>query len=402
MTTKKKKPIKKVKRKTTKSKSAKKRYLSQNMRILLATAFLLAFVVICLVALVNLRTSLLPESVSVQSDEYLVYEEPADEIHKQKIFDYTDIRELIENQLINGPHSMGWRRLPDQKNIQVRKIFGDFPSAPFLAELVTHIEHTDSPAQLKVSRKNGIIHLFWQDDLRLELRYQIPTTVKTQQGKIAVIMDDMGVSLSTLHKLLQLDIIITPSILPSTGKALSSASLLQEKGREYMIHLPMQPRSYPRTSPGANALLLGQSEAETRQLVQSYMAAVPGAVGGNNHMGSRYTEESEGMRIVLNELKEHDLFFIDSRTIGSSVAFSEARKMGLKTATRNIFLDNQDDIPYIRRQIRKMVNLAGKNKEVIAICHPHAATLEAFRLEQGWLKQQSVDFVSASKLVHTY
>ncbi len=169
-----------------------------------------------------------------------------------------------------------------------------------------------------------------------------------------------------------------------------------------MIHMPMQPRSYPQTNPGANALLLGQSEDKIRRLVQSYIDEVPGAVGGNNHMGSRYTEESEPMRIVLDELKQHELFFIDSRTIGSSVAFSEARKMGLKTATRNIFLDNKEDITYVRQQIHKMVHLAGKNREIIAICHPHAETLEAFRLEQGWLRQQPVDFVSASNLVHVY
>lgn len=76
--------------------------------------------------------------------------------------------------------------------------------------------------------------------------------------------------------------------------------------------------------------------------------------------------------------------------------------MGLKTATRNIFLDNKDDVAYIRQQIRKMVDLAGKNREVIAICHPHKETLEAFRLEQDWLRQQPVAFVAASKLVHVY
>ncbi len=166
--------------------------------------------------------------------------------------------------------------------------------------------------------------------------------------------------------------------------------------------MPMQPRSYPETNPGTNALLLGQSEAETHRLIQSYIEGVPGAVGCNNHMGSRYTEETDAMRVVLNELKQNDLFFIDSRTIGSSVAFSEARKMGLETATRNIFLDNKANVAYIRKQIRKMVTLAGKNQEIIAICHPHAETLEAFRLEQGWLEQQSVDFVSASDLVHVY
>ena len=395
MTTKKKKLIKKTKRK-----SSKKKQLSQNTRIILASVFLLGFVAICLFALVNLRNTVLSESPIVTND--FVYEEPTGDLHPLKAHGYNDIRDLIENQLINGPHSMGWRKLPDREDIQIRKIFGDFPSDPFLAELISHIEQTGSSAQLQVSRKKGIIQLYWQGGLRLELNYQVPTVAPTDRGKIAIIMDDMGGSLSTLQELLRLEVTITPSILPGTSRAIPATVLLRDKGREYMIHMPMQPRSYPKTNPGANALLLGQSEDKTRNLVRSYLAGVPGAVGGNNHMGSRYTAALEPMRIVLDEMQQHDLFFIDSRTIGDSVAFSEARKMGLRTATRNIFLDNRADVSYIRQQIRKMVNLAGKNREIIAICHPHAETLKAFRLEQDWLQKQTVDFVPASELVHAY
>ena len=395
MAIKKKKPTKKTRRK-----SAKKRALSQNMRILMASVFLFGFVVISLVALVYLQSSFLTEPVAVH--EELIYEEPADVVHTLKPHNYADIQALIENQLINGPDSIGWRKLPDRKNVQIRKIFGDFPSPLFLNELEGHIEQANSSAQLRVNRNKGIIDLYWLGELQLELRYQVPAEVKNVRGKIAVIMDDIGISLTPLRQLLQLDIVITPSILPGTRNALSATSLLQDGNREYMIHMPMQPRSYPETNPGTNALLLGQSEAETHRLIQSYIEGVPGAVGCNNHMGSRYTEETDAMRVVLNELKQNDLFFIDSRTIGSSVAFSEARKMGLETATRNIFLDNEANVAYIRKQIRKMVTLAGKNQEIIAICHPHAETLEAFRLEQGWLEQQSVDFVSASDLVHVY
>ncbi|MCK5826605.1 MAG: divergent polysaccharide deacetylase family protein [Desulfuromusa sp.] len=395
MTIKKRKSIKK-----TGCKSAKKRQLSQNTRILLAAVFLFGFVALSLFALVRLQTVFLPEPMT--SHKELVYEEPADVVHQLKSYSYADIRALLENQLMNGSFSSGWRKLPDRNNVQVREIFGDFPSAPFLAELENHLEQANPLVQLKISRGKGTIDFYWQGVLQLELQYQVPTAVKIKRGKIAVIMDDIGLSLSPLQKLLQLDIIITPSILPGTANALSATSLLQNDDREYMIHMPMQPRSYPQTNPGANALLLGQSEDKTRSLIQSYIKGVPGAVGCNNHMGSRYTEESKAMRIVLDELKRYNLFFIDSRTIGDSIAFSEARKMGLRTATRNIFLDNQESISAIRKQIRRMVSLAGENKEIIAICHPHSETLEAFRLEQDWLKQQEVDFVSASELVHTY
>jgi len=178
--------------------------------------------------------------------------------------------------------------------------------------------------------------------------------------------------------------------------------LLQQADREYMIHLPMQPKSYPRANPGPNALLLGQDEARTRQLVRHYMDRVPGAAGANNHMGSSYTLERGPMHIVLEELKQNGQFFIDSKTIAGSVAYDEARKMGLPTAARNIFLDNEENVPYIRRQIRKMVRLSDDKGEVVAICHPYPQTLEALRLELPWLKQQPVDFVPASALVHVY
>jgi polysaccharide deacetylase 2 family uncharacterized protein YibQ len=395
MTIKKKKTTKKTARKST-----KRAQMSQKMRILLASAFLLGFVVVCLLILIRLQAVFLAEPAT--SSEELVYEEPADVIHIIKPYSYADIHGLIENQLINGPLSSGWQKLPDRDNVQIRKVFGDFPTDPFLAELENHIEQANSQAKLKISRDKGIIKLYWQDELRLELHYQVPVVVKTNRGKIAVIMDDLGSSLRPVNKLLQLDVMITPAILPGTSRAKKMTVLLQNNGREYMIHLPMQPRSYPKTNPGANALLLGQSEAETRRLIQSYIKGVPGAVGCNNHMGSRYTEESQPMQLVLAELKRYGLFFVDSRTIGDSVAFTEARKMGLKTATRNIFLDNDEDISAIRKQIHRMVSLAGDNHEIIAICHPYSETLEAFRLEQDWLKEQEVDFVPASALVHAY
>ena len=401
MTLKKKKTQKKTARKKT-SKGQKRKPLSQNMRVLLASLFLLGFVGICLIMLVSLRKNYLAQDDSSSITEVFTYEEPSSEMQTTKIYRYDDILALIDNQLINGPDSMGWRKLPDEGGVQIRKIFGDFPSTPFLSELKAHIEQTGSPAELKVSRSQGIIHLFWQDQLHLELRYQIPPSTIIKGGRIAVIMDDLGGSLRTLNKLLELNFIITPSILPGTSRSIPATDLLKRAGREYMIHIPMQPRSYPRTNPGANALLLGQSEEKTQQLVESYLAAVPGAVGSNNHMGSRYTEDSAAMRRVLTELKRHNLFFIDSRTIGDSVAFAEARKMGVRTATRNIFLDNTEDVSYIRRQIRKMVSLAGDNREIIAICHPYKETLEAFRLEQDWLRQQPVTFVAASELVHLY
>ncbi len=374
----------------------------QKLKILLASIFLLVFVAVCLFTLVVLR-----ESYFSPRGEFAYEEKPLPQIQpepapKQPIYGYQQILQVIENELLSGRDSEGWKKLSNEGEVQRLQVFGDYPPADRLTDLASQLTATGAPVQLDLQPRKGQINLFWQGELRLNLRYRVPLEVKSSRPKIAVIMDDMGRSLKTFETLLELDLLITPAILPESEKATRAARLLQRAGREYMIHMPMQPKSYPRANPGPNALLLGQTEQEIRQLVRRYIDLVPGAVGGNNHMGSRYTEEREPMRIVLDELRQSGQFFIDSKTIAGSVAYDEARKMGLPTAVRNIFLDNEEDVGYIRRQIREMVRLSDVKGEVIAICHPYPETIEAFRQELAWLKQQQIDFVPASALTRMY
>ena len=108
------------------------------------------------------------------------------------------------------------------------------------------------------------------------------------------------------------------------------------------------------------------------------------------------------MRVVLDELQQGGQFFVDSKTIGTSIAYDEARRMKVPTAARQIFLDNREDLDYIRQQIRRMVRMSDERGELVAICHPYPETLQAFREELAWLKQQQVDFVPASTLARVY
>lgn len=378
------------------SKTKKSLADNQKLRVILAAAFLLAFVGVCLVLLVTLRKSYLPDYKPVVEAE----KKPI--VHIQPAINYEQIYALVESELLSASKTQGWQKLPSDGSFQRLKIFNDYPQQEQLVKLSSRIAQTAAPAVLDLLPRKGLVRLYWQDELRLELRYRVPIEITESRPRIAIIMDDMGRRVSTFERLLAIDLMVTPAILPESDNATKAALLLQKYGREYMIHLPMQPRNFPKISPGRNALLLGQSEGETRQLVRRYLELVPGAVGGNNHMGSRYTAEAAPMRVVLDELQQNGLFFIDSKTIGSSVGYEEARKLGMPTAQRNIFLDNEENVAYIRQQIRKMVRLANDKGELVAICHPYAETLEAFQLELPWLKQQGIDFVPSTAIVHSY
>lgn len=374
----------------------------QKVRVVLASIFLVAFVGLSLLLLTSLRDRYVTADHHPY-EEPVELTQPGDDDQLQSVeLDYPQIYALLETELLNGPESQGWQKLPADGSVQRLKMFGDYPQQQRLLDLAGRIAATGAPAQLDLLPRKGFVRLYWQHELRLELRYRARLEASRNRPQVAIIMDDMGRSLQAMRTLLSYDLPVTPAILPYTSRATEAALLFQQAGREYMIHMPMQPNSYPNVNPGPNPLLIGQSETETRRLVRSYMDRVPGAVGGNNHMGSRYTQDRSAMRVVLDELQQQSLFFIDSKTIGSSVAYDEARRMKVPTAARQIFLDNREDVDYIRAQIRAMVRMAGERGELIAICHPHQKTFEALQLEMPWLQQQPIDFVPPTELVRVY
>jgi hypothetical protein len=218
-------------------------------------------------------------------------------------------------------------------------------------------------------------------------------------GRVAIIMDDLGRDLATARELLAIDLPVTFSILPDGAHASQVAALAHHGGREVMLHIPMEPQGYPAADPGADALFVDQPAAEIRERFQGYLEQVPFAAGGNNHMGSRFTESREGMAAVLGAMKEAELFFVDSRTSGKSVALDEARRAGVPATGRDLFLDNIQEVEQITREIYRLAEQAARHGEAVGICHPYPQTLAALRRAAPWLRQSGVELVPVSQLV---
>ena len=217
--------------------------------------------------------------------------------------------------------------------------------------------------------------------------------------KVAIVMDDLGMDLASARALLAIDLPVTFAILPWNERAPQVAELAHQAGREVLIHLPMEPQGYPATNPGPEALLLGLNDAEIRRRIAGYRQRVPHAVGGNNHMGSRFTEDREKMQVVIEELQGAGLFFLDSMTSGSSVAFEVARDAGVPATRRDRFLDNVQDTAKIAAELRKLARQAARQGSAVGICHPYPQTLQALRQEAETFAREGVEVVPVSRLL---
>lgn len=222
---------------------------------------------------------------------------------------------------------------------------------------------------------------------------------KSGEAKLAILLDDLGSDRRAAEQIFALPYPITISVLPEHTQSVEIAEEARRRGYEVMLHLPMQ--SVGKEQPERQELQPGMPAANVASLVAQFLGEVPGVKGVNNHQGSQATADMALMSELMPVLRQHDLFYVDSRTTAATVAYDAARKEDVPAAFRNVpFLDDVDNVAAIEKQIALALRGAREKGEAIAIGHPHPATLQALRVMLPRAKAQGVKLVFVSELVH--
>ena len=219
-------------------------------------------------------------------------------------------------------------------------------------------------------------------------------------GKLAIIVDDCGYDIKSVRRLTDVGLPFSYAILPYKDFSNDALEVIKNTGNVPMLHLPMEPSNRSAMSEGKSTICTDMKEKEIRALTRKAIDSLPGVVGVNNHQGSKATTDKRVMETVLREMKKSDLFFVDSKTIGTSIARDMAREMGVKTARNDVFLDNSKDIEEIRAQVYKAIKLAEENGSAIAICHARPATVAMWEKYANEFRKSGVKFVHVTEVLY--
>jgi polysaccharide deacetylase 2 family uncharacterized protein YibQ len=215
---------------------------------------------------------------------------------------------------------------------------------------------------------------------------------------IALIIDDMGYDLAAGRQALALPGAVTYAFLPRTPHTPALAREAYARGKEIMLHLPMQ--AADERALGPNGLTLHLTEDEFRRTVHDSLTSVPHALGVNNHMGSLLTRHPGAMAWLMAALDERGgLYFVDSRTSEHTVAERAALQYGLPATRRDVFLDNQQDEAAIQAQLQLLVETALRTGAAVGIAHPYPQTLAVLRRELPRLARQGVGLLPVSRII---
>jgi uncharacterized protein len=115
-------------------------------------------------------------------------------------------------------------------------------------------------------------------------------------------------------------------------------------------------------------------------------------------MGSRFTRSEAKMGILLSELKERGLFYVDSRTTNRTVALDVARRLGVAAAERSVFLDNELTHEAMSFQLQRLLAIGRHSGKAVGIAHPHPETVRFLRKSLPLLKAEA-EVVRVSEIV---
>jgi polysaccharide deacetylase 2 family uncharacterized protein YibQ len=216
------------------------------------------------------------------------------------------------------------------------------------------------------------------------------------RGRLALVIDDAGYDLVALQSFLDLPMPIAVAVLPNLPQSGEAARRVRAAGKELLLHLPMEPEGGE--DPGPGALLTGHPAEEIERLLDAALASVPGAVGVNNHMGSRATADPAFMDVVLSALDRRGLFFVDSRTTGLTVAAAEAGRLGVPVLERRVFLDAIDG--GAEASLEAAIAVALRDGSAVAIGHVQTDGLAAIlRRAAGGMERSGVRPATLASLI---
>lgn len=228
---------------------------------------------------------------------------------------------------------------------------------------------------------------------------------KPKQASIAIVIDDFGMDRRGVEEMLSVEAPLTIAVMPGLDYSTEDANRAYENGHEVILHMPMENMGYmPPEYYGPKVVRNSMSKAEAVSLVSECLSSIPHAVGMNIHMGTGVSSNEELISAIMQEMKNKNKYFLDSKTIEATVCPKCAKETGVKFYLRDVFLEPSgrpnEELAY--KYLLETANIAKEKGSAIAIGHvgPVGDSLTASAIKKALkaFENLGVEVVPLSKL----
>jgi len=220
-------------------------------------------------------------------------------------------------------------------------------------------------------------------------------------AKVAFVVTDLNRDEDPPYRaFLESRVPFTFAIRPDRPGAARDAKAIREAKHEVFLSLAMEPRGYPRTDPGKDAILLDLSRIEIEDRIARSLSAIGTAQGVISRLGSAAVNDADVMRTVLLELRGRDLPFVDAHGAGPSVAEQLGEEVGARVLTLGGNMDGSAGSPAAARaRLKQIVATATQRGALVVSIRANATLLGVIEAERENLRAQGLEIVPASEIV---
>jgi polysaccharide deacetylase 2 family uncharacterized protein YibQ len=242
------------------------------------------------------------------------------------------------------------------------------PSAP--------LRRAPDPALVEKSR-NGSLPIVGRDGREAWRVYARPFNQEDQRPRIGVVLYGLGTSGAATRAAIQgLPGAVTLAFSPYADGLTNWMADARAAGHETLLMVPMEPRNYPDSDPGPQALLTTLSSKENTARLEWILGRGVGYVGITDFMGSRFTNSTKHMRALFRNLNKRGLLFLESRVASRALSGEIASASKTPFASNALYIDSQASRTSIDGQLAEAERLSQSLGSVIVMGFLYPVTLE--------------------------
>jgi polysaccharide deacetylase 2 family uncharacterized protein YibQ len=157
--------------------------------------------------------------------------------------------------------------------------------------------------------------------------------------RLALVLFGFGDDLAGARRIFDLPLPFAVALAPDTKTSSAMFRAAHEKGREVVLHIPLEPVNYPQLNPGPGTLLVTLKPDRATGTMRRWLDQAGPVLGVANHMGSLATQDMTLMGAVYRELRRRHLPFIHVQPAAGAVCRSLAAELGVSYDEPDAVLD---------------------------------------------------------------
>lgn len=219
-------------------------------------------------------------------------------------------------------------------------------------------------------------------------------------AKMAILIEDFNFEANqTTIDFLSFPEPLTIALVPHLKKSSWTAQAAKEYKKEIVIHLPFESKIKRKNKSATHTIMVHYSEEKIRTIINNAIKAIPNFSGFASLHGSLALEDTRIMNIVLNHIKKHDGYFVDTRISKSSILSEITAKKRIPFGKVSEAIKEKSKVTSLENQLKHYAVVAQKRGKILISAKASRSFIKALTNVVPTLKTNGVQLIYVSEIV---